>query len=60
MIKFPKIETIKETNSTYILPAIRIVSEKDAWDKEYVYFSIDLSWFNQSVSLVFKEEEKYL
>lgn len=60
MIKFPKVETIKETNSTFLIPSIRIVSQKDVWDKEWAYFSIDLSWFNQSVSFVFKEEERYL
>jgi hypothetical protein len=60
MIKFPKVETIKETNSTFLIPSIRIVSEKDIWDKEWAYFSIDFSWFNQSVSFVFKEEERYL
>lgn len=60
MIKFPKVETIKETNSTFLIPSIRIVSQKDVWGKEWAYFSIDFSWFNQSVSFVFKEEEKYL
>jgi hypothetical protein len=59
MIKFPKVETIKETNSFYILPTIRIVKEEDSWDR-LTYLSVDLSWFNQSVSLVFKEESKYL
>jgi hypothetical protein len=59
MIKFPKVETIKETNSFYILPTIRLVKEEDSWDR-LTYLSLDLSWFNQSVSLVFKEESKYL
>jgi hypothetical protein len=60
MIKFPKVETIKETNSLYIIPTIRLVSQKDKWGDSYEYLSVDLSWFNQSVSLVFKEESKYL
>jgi hypothetical protein len=59
MIKFPKVETIKETNSFYILPTIRLVKETDGWNR-LTYLSLDLSWFNQSVSLVFKEESKYL
>ena len=59
MIKFPKVETIKETNSFYILPTIRLIKEEDSWDR-LTYLSVDLSWFNQSVSLVFKEESKYL
>jgi hypothetical protein len=59
MIKFPKVETIKETNSLYIIPTIRLVKETDGWDR-LTYLSLDLSWFNQSVSLVFKEESKYL
>jgi hypothetical protein len=60
MIKFPKIEKIKETNSTFIIPSIRIVSERDIWGKKWGYFSIDFSWLNKSYSLVFKEEERYL
>jgi hypothetical protein len=59
MIKFPKVETIKETNSLYIIPTIRLVKETDGWNR-LTYLSLDLSWFNQSVSLVFKEESKYL
>jgi hypothetical protein len=59
MIKFPKVETIKETNSLYIIPTIRLVKEADSWDR-LTYLSVDLSWFNQSISLVFKEESKYL
>lgn len=60
MIKFPKIEKIKETNSLFILPTIRIVSQRDVWDMGWIYFSIDFSWLNKSYSLVFKEEERYL
>lgn len=60
MIKFPKIEKIKETNSIFILPTIRIVSQRDVWDMGWIYFSIDFSWLNKSYSLVFKEEERYL
>lgn len=60
MIKFPKIEIIKETNSMFILPTIRIVSQRDVWDMNWIYFSIDFSWLNKSYSFVFKEEERYL
>ena len=60
MIKFPKIEIIKETNSMFILPTIRIVSQRDVWDMNWIYLSIDFSWLNKSYSFVFKEEERYL
>jgi len=59
MIKKPKIEFLKEYNSFFILPTIRIVSERDSWNSP-IYLSVDMSWFNQSVSFVFVEEEKYL
>jgi hypothetical protein len=56
----PKIETLKESNSFYILPTLRIVRETDYWKESLIYLSIDLSWFNKSLSFVFKEDGKYL
>jgi hypothetical protein len=56
----PKIETLKESNSFYILPTFRIVRETDYWKESLIYLSIDLSWFNKSLSFVFKEDGKYL